>query len=85
VGIPFPTPSLTAGSRSGRLRAGGCPQARAGWRRKLMAWISGKVARTHVLCVEDGLARPSDPFVSSLDGWRFFCQESVHRVCRTAY
>jgi hypothetical protein len=48
------------------------------WRQKVMAWISGKVGtEPHVLFVEDGLARPSDPFVASLDGWRLFCQESV--------
>lgn len=48
------------------------------WRQEVMGWISGKVgAEPHVLCVEDGLARPSDPFVASLDGWRFFSQESV--------
>lgn len=36
------------------------------WRQEVMGWISGKVgAEPHVLCVEDGLARPSDPFVAS--------------------
>lgn len=48
------------------------------WRQEVMAWISGKVGtESHVLCVEDGLARPADPFLASLGGWRFFCEESV--------
>lgn len=48
------------------------------WREEVNAWVSRTVgAAPHFLVTEHALSRPTDPFVSKLEGWHFFCQDSV--------
>jgi hypothetical protein len=53
----------------------------AAWRKRVDTWLDDTreaAPGSWLLCVEDGLGKPSDPFVAKRNDPKFFCRDSIY-------